>query len=117
MFPALGLNESEILTLALSADIDGTSRIDYQEFMKYFKNSLFWVKFNNELQQMYDEECAYAGLVAGSKTNTLSAQGASPQVMWTHSFRDTPSNELSWTHTIRGTAHDQLQPILGTLKI
>jgi len=25
--------------------------------MKYFKESLFWVKFNNELQQMYHEEC------------------------------------------------------------
>lgn len=62
-FMALRLNESEILTIALAADIDGTGRIDYQEFMKYFKDCLFWVKFNNELQQMYDEECAYAGLV------------------------------------------------------
>lgn len=28
-FYTLGLKESEILTIALSADIDGTSRIDY----------------------------------------------------------------------------------------
>jgi len=56
-FRPLGLNESEIMTLALSADVDGTGRIDYQEFMKYFKESLFWVKFNNELHQMYHEEC------------------------------------------------------------
>jgi hypothetical protein len=31
--------------------------------MKYFKDSLFWVKFNNELQAIYDEETAYIGLV------------------------------------------------------
>jgi len=65
-FAPLGLNESEIMTLALSADVDGTARIDYQEFMKYFKDSLFWVKFNNELQAMYDEECAYTGLGSGN---------------------------------------------------
>ena len=35
-FIPLGLNDSEILTLALCADIDGTGRIDYQEFMKFF---------------------------------------------------------------------------------
>ena len=44
----LRLQESEILTIALSSDIDGTGRIDYQEFMKYFKDCLFWVKLNNE---------------------------------------------------------------------
>ena len=58
----LRLQESEILTIALSSDIDGTGRIDYQEFMKYFKDCLFWVKLNNELQTMYDEECKFAGL-------------------------------------------------------
>lgn len=61
-FMPLGLKESEIMTLAMSADIDGTGRIDYQEFMKYFKDSLFWVKFQNELQQLYDEEVAYTKL-------------------------------------------------------
>lgn len=35
-FTPLRLQESEILTIALSSDIDGTGRIDYQEFMKYF---------------------------------------------------------------------------------
>ena len=73
-FTPLGLNDSEIMTLALSADVDGTGRIDYQEFMKYFKDSLFWVKFNNELQAMYDEECAYTGL--GRGTIGLSAQAS-----------------------------------------
>ena len=61
-FRPLGLNESEIITLALASDVDGSQRIDYQEFMKYFKDSLFWVKFNNELQQTYHEECQYTGL-------------------------------------------------------
>lgn len=65
------------MTIALSADIDGTNRIDYQEFMKYFKDSLFWVKFNNELQSLYDEECAYTGLGHGA----ASAQAASPQAI------------------------------------
>ena len=72
-FYALGLQESEIVTLTLCADIDGTGRIDYQEFMKYFKDSLFWVKFQRELQRMYDEECAYAGIGSGQ---SLSAQAA-----------------------------------------
>ena len=76
-FPALGLNESEIMTLALSSDVDGTGRIDYQEFMKYFKDSLFWVKFNNELQQMYDEECAYTGL-GGNALMAAAASGSPP---------------------------------------
>ncbi len=49
-FIPLGLKDSEILTLALCADIDGTGRIDYQEFMKHFERKLRWVKFNNELQ-------------------------------------------------------------------
>ena len=64
-FTTISLNESETLTMALSADIDGTGRIDYQEFMKYFKDTLFWVKFNNELQKMYEEELEYTGLTQG----------------------------------------------------
>jgi len=67
------------MTLTLCADIDGSGRIDYQEFMKYFTNSLFWVKFNNELQQMYDDECAYTGL--GSGRGAISAQAAAAQQM------------------------------------
>jgi len=63
-FPPIRLNECEVMTLAMAADIDGTGRIDYQEFMKYFKDSLFWVKFNNELQTLYDEELQYTGLGA-----------------------------------------------------
>jgi len=46
--------------------------------MKYFKDSLFWVKFNNELQQTYHEECQYTGLSNG---NMMSAAAATPQNM------------------------------------
>ena len=38
------------------ADIDGNEKIDYQEFMKHFKGTLFFVKFHSELQVLYDEE-------------------------------------------------------------
>ena len=33
----------------LKADVDGNERIDYQEFMKHFKDTLFFVKFQSEL--------------------------------------------------------------------
>lgn len=78
-FRPLGLNESEIITLALAADVDGSQRIDYQEFMKYFKDSLFWVKFNNELQAAYHEECQYTGLNSGGIMSAAAA--ATPQAM------------------------------------
>merc|ERR1712151_846059 len=38
------------------ADVDYNEKIDYQEFMKHFKDLLFFVKFNSELQALYDEE-------------------------------------------------------------
>ena len=40
----------------LIADIDGNQRIDYQEFMKHFKDTLYLVKFHAELQTLYDNE-------------------------------------------------------------
>jgi len=39
--------------------------------MKYFKDCLFWVKFNNELQQIYEEERAYASLSSGGAANDI----------------------------------------------
>ncbi len=53
--------------------------------MKYFKDSLFWVKFNNELQAIYDEEAAYVGLVAESKKNknqSAAQEAISPWATW-----------------------------------
>ena len=50
--------------------------------MKYFKDSLFWVKFNNKLQAIYDEEAAYVGLVANS--NKMKAQSAAQDASSPH---------------------------------
>lgn len=69
-FPTLKINQAEIMTIALGADCEGSGRIDYQEFMKYFKDCLFWVKFNNSLQAMYDEEMSYT-----SKLGSISPSG------------------------------------------
>lgn len=51
----LGMTAEEILTVVLLADIDGTGRIDYSEFMKHFESIVFLIKFHNELQAHYDE--------------------------------------------------------------
>lgn len=51
----LGLTAEESLTLNLLADVDGSGRIDYQEFMKHFEEIVYILKFNNELQAHYDE--------------------------------------------------------------
>ena len=44
------------------ADIDGNERIDYQEFMKHFNDTLFFVKFHSNLQALYDEELSNLSL-------------------------------------------------------
>ena len=36
-------------------DRSGDGRIDYQEFMKHFRDIVYMIKFHNELQQHYDE--------------------------------------------------------------
>ena len=77
-FPTLDINEAEIMTIALSADCNGSGRIDYQEFMKYFKDCLFWVKFTNKLQAMYDEEMQYASNLG---SNGAAAHGTSPNMI------------------------------------
>lgn len=75
-FPTLSINEAEIMTIALSADCNGSGRIDYQEFMKYFKDCLFWVKFNNKLQAMYDEEMQYTSNLGSPTGSALQAQNS-----------------------------------------
>ena len=40
-----GLSEAEILVVCLSADINGDGRIDYEEFMKHFKQILKHTRF------------------------------------------------------------------------
>jgi Ca2+-binding EF-hand superfamily protein len=40
----VNLSEPEIITLALSADINGDGRIDYEEFMKHFQDCLVFIR-------------------------------------------------------------------------
>lgn len=40
-----GLTEAEVITIGLSADINGDGRIDYEEFMKHFKSILKNIRF------------------------------------------------------------------------
>jgi hypothetical protein len=54
-FMDLQLPTEEALTVNLLADLNGNGRIDYQEFMKHFKEIVYLIKFNNELQAHYDE--------------------------------------------------------------
>lgn len=39
------LSEAEIVTLGLTADVNGDERIDYEEFMKHFSDCLRMVRF------------------------------------------------------------------------
>lgn len=48
------LSESEIVTLGLSADVNGDERIDYEEFMKHFLDCLQMVRFHTTLQEAYN---------------------------------------------------------------
>jgi len=50
-----GLTEAEVITIGLSADMNGDGRIDYEEFMKHFKAILKNVRFQSALQLAYQE--------------------------------------------------------------
>lgn len=47
------LSEAEIVTLGLTADVNGDERIDYEEFMKHFSDCLRMVRFQSSLQETY----------------------------------------------------------------
>jgi Ca2+-binding EF-hand superfamily protein len=51
----INLTESEIVTLGLSADVNGDERIDYEEFMKHFQDCLKMVRFHTTLQNAYHD--------------------------------------------------------------
>lgn len=57
-FKELNLTREEVVTLSLQADINGDGRIDYEEFMKHFKELVYLLKVHKGLQDMYDEERA-----------------------------------------------------------
>ena len=54
--PGLGFSEQEIVTLGLCADINGDSRIDYEDFMKHYAASLNMIHFFYSLAKAYDVE-------------------------------------------------------------
>ena len=51
--PGIDLNKSEIVTLALSADINGDGRIDFEEFMKHYQVTLNMIYFQKSLSDHY----------------------------------------------------------------
>lgn len=40
------LKKSEIITMAMSADMNGDGNIDFEEFMKHFSDVLNMIEFN-----------------------------------------------------------------------
>lgn len=51
--PNLNLTKQEIVTLAMSADLNGDGRIDFEEFMKHYTDFLDMIEFNNHLSEQY----------------------------------------------------------------
>jgi len=47
--PELKLTKEESLTITLLADMNSDGRLDYQEFMKHFKDIVYFLKYHNEL--------------------------------------------------------------------
>ena len=63
----INLTEAEIVTLGLSADVNGDERIDYEEFMKHFQDCLKMIRFQNQLQQVHIEaQRALQGVAAAA---------------------------------------------------
>ena len=56
--PGLELTKQEIITSALAADISGDGKIDFEEFMKHFKDIINMQHMNQQLQDKLDEEHA-----------------------------------------------------------
>ena len=55
-FPDHGLQLNLIRTLTLIADCDKNGRIDYSEMMKLFTTMVYYIRFQHDLQQVYDED-------------------------------------------------------------
>jgi len=49
------MTKQEIITAALSADINGNGSIDFEEFMKHFKDILDMTHFHQQLQTKLEE--------------------------------------------------------------
>ena len=68
------MTEPEIITVAISADINGDGRIDYEEFMKHFSDCLRMVRLQSTLQEAYD---LYQKQITGSQGSVAQKLGAS----------------------------------------
>ena len=51
----LELSKQEVTALSLIADTNGDGQIDYEEFMKHFKDVLHLVRFQSKLNQSSGE--------------------------------------------------------------
>lgn len=51
--PNINLTKSEIVTLAMSADLNGDGKIDFEEFMKHYTDFLDMIEFNRHLSEQY----------------------------------------------------------------
>ena len=51
----LNLSKQEVISLSLIADTNGDGQIDYEEFMKHFKEILHLVRFQTKLNQNSEE--------------------------------------------------------------
>ena len=66
------LTEPEIITLGLSADINGDGRIDYEEFMKHFQDCLKMIRIQQALQEAYE---VYHKSMGGTSPEGKGARG------------------------------------------
>jgi hypothetical protein len=48
------LKKSEIITMAMSADMNGDGNIDFEEFMKHFSDVLNMIEFNTQMSIGYN---------------------------------------------------------------
>ena len=53
--PNLNLSKQEIITSAMSADLNGDGEIDFEEFMKHFTSVLNMIQYQKSLQGNYQE--------------------------------------------------------------
>jgi len=53
--PCIDLSKQEIITLAMSADLNGDGHIDFEEFMKHYRDVLDMIAFNRHLEDAYIE--------------------------------------------------------------
>lgn len=49
----INLTKAEIVTLAMSADLNGDGHIDFEEFMKHYTDFLDMIEFNKHLTNSY----------------------------------------------------------------